>query len=270
MTGPTMTGDTWLGRGALALLAMVLIGGGCLLPQDQTGDDDTRPGGGGDDDTGDDDTGDDDDMTPPDDDDTGDDDTGDDDTGDDDDFTSGGDEDHDGYTTEEGDCDDHNPAIYPGADDICDAFDNDCDGRLNEDSLGYDMFEPNDQNGHDLGDLSGASDTIDSFIHEPDDEDHFLFYLVDGWIDWFDLVLDLSAVPQGVDLALELYLVDDADHNYVGLVGSADDGGPGDAEYLDYDGSYWGDDSGTYEVVVYSESGFDCDDAYILTISGGG
>ncbi len=241
MTGPTMTGDTWLGRGALALLAMVLIGGGCLLPQDQTGDDDTRPGGGGDDDTGDDDTGDDDDMTPPDDDDTGDDDTGDDDTGDDDDFTSGGDEDHDGYTTEEGDCDDHNPAIYPGADDICDAFDNDCDGRLNEDSLGYDMFEPNDQNGHDLGDLSGASDTIDSFIHEPDDEDHFLFYLVD-----------------------------DADHNYVGLVGSADDGGPGDAEYLDYDGSYWGDDSGTYEVVVYSESGFDCDDAYILTISGGG
>ncbi len=271
MTRISRMGEGWIGWAAFALLALALTAGGaCLLPPDQTGDDDRRPGGGdddtGDDDTGDDDTGDDDDMTPPGDDDTGDDDTAD----DDDDFTSGADEDHDGYTTEQGDCDDHNPAVYPGADDVCDPFDNDCDGRLNEDSIGYDMFEPNDQNGFDLGDLSGSSDTIDSFIHAPDDEDIFLFYVSDGWLDWFDIVLDLSVVPPGVDLGMELYLVDDVDHTYVGLVGSVDDGGEGEPEYLDYDGSYIDDDTGTYEVVIYANTGFDCDDAYVLTVSGGG
>ena len=268
MIASSKTGVTTAVRGAL-LLAMLWFAGslGCLLPPQP--DDDDRPGGGDDDATWGDDDDDDDDMTPPGDDDTGDDDTGDDDTGDDD-FTAGGDEDHDGYTTEQGDCDDHNPDVYPGADDLCDPFDNDCDGRLNEDSIGYDMFEPNDQNGFDLGDLTGTLDTVDSFIHEPDDEDRFLFFVEDGYIDWFDIVLDLSGVPQGVDLALELYLVDDVDHNYVGLVASADDGGPGDAEYIDYDGSYWGDDTGMYEVLIYSESGYDCDDAYVIIVSGGG
>ncbi len=264
---PSSTTDVTTAARCALLLAMLWIAGslGCVLPPQ---DDDDRPGGGDDDATwGDDD--DDDDMTPPGDDDTGDDDTGDDDTGDDD-FTHGGDEDNDGYTTEQGDCDDHNPDVYPGAEDLCDPFDNDCDGRLNEDSVGYDMFEPNDNNPFDLGDLTGSLDTVDSFIHEPDDEDHFTFYVYDGWADWFDIVLDLSGVPQGVDLGLELYLVDDVDHNYVGLVASSDDGGPGDPEYIDYDGSYWGDDTGTYEIVIYSESGYDCDDAYVIIVSGGG
>lgn len=36
--------------------------------------------------------------------------------------------DGDGYTPDQGDCDDTNPAIHPGAMEICDGLDNDCDG----------------------------------------------------------------------------------------------------------------------------------------------
>ena len=39
---------------------------------------------------------------------------------------SAGDADADGYTVDEGDCDDNDPAVYPGADEVCDGKDNDC------------------------------------------------------------------------------------------------------------------------------------------------
>lgn len=41
--------------------------------------------------------------------------------------------DNDGYTTCAGDCNDFNPDVYPGAKDICDGHDNDCDGMYDED-----------------------------------------------------------------------------------------------------------------------------------------
>jgi len=42
------------------------------------------------------------------------------------------DEDGDGWEVDEGDCDDTNAAVFPGADEVCDGIDNDCDGSIDE------------------------------------------------------------------------------------------------------------------------------------------
>ena len=45
------------------------------------------------------------------------------------------DADGDGVAAADGDCDDADPSAYPGADEICDAKDQDCDGNVDEDAL---------------------------------------------------------------------------------------------------------------------------------------
>ncbi|MFA6474926.1 MAG: putative metal-binding motif-containing protein [Patescibacteria group bacterium] len=45
------------------------------------------------------------------------------------------DDDGDGYTEEQGDCDDCEPRKYPGAVEICDMLDNDCDGHVDNDAI---------------------------------------------------------------------------------------------------------------------------------------
>ena len=96
---------------SLLSFCLVLAVTGCPDP----GDDDATTD---DDDTGDDDAADDDD-------------TGDDDDSDDDDDTAPADADGDGWTTGDGDCDDSDPAVYPGSHETevpGDGVDQDCDG----------------------------------------------------------------------------------------------------------------------------------------------
>ncbi len=58
-----------------------------------------------------------------------------------------GDGDGDGYTVATGDCSDSNAAIYPGAPELCDSLDNDCNGQMDEncgvdaDGDGYGAYE---------------------------------------------------------------------------------------------------------------------------------
>jgi len=107
-------------RHVTASAVLCLLLGGCP-GTDDPGDDDTTAAD--DDDTaGDDDDTADDDTTPSDDDTT----AGDDDT------ASRADADGDGWTDLGGDCDDGDAAVHPGAPEICDSLDNDCDGDTDE------------------------------------------------------------------------------------------------------------------------------------------
>lgn len=58
--------------------------------------------------------------------------TDDDDAQSDDDFELVYDLDGDGWTESEGDCDDSDPSVHPGAEEVCDGVDNDCNGQLDD------------------------------------------------------------------------------------------------------------------------------------------
>ncbi len=60
---------------------------------------------------------------------------------------AGVDTDGDGYTVGEGDCDDTDPGVYPGAEEVCDQRDNDCDGSYDEDGQS-DFYLDGDGDGH--------------------------------------------------------------------------------------------------------------------------
>lgn len=48
------------------------------------------------------------------------------------------DNDADTFTEADGDCNDGNATVYPGATEICDSLDNDCDGVIDEDPVDSD------------------------------------------------------------------------------------------------------------------------------------
>ena len=170
------------------------------------------------------------------------------------------DADGDGWPADDGDCDDNDPTVHPNTVDGCDDVDNDCDGELNEDVVSEDPQEPNDEAPNYVGDLTNANSAIAGYLHNEQDVDRFSFYVDDGWLGDFWVDVQLTGVPGSADYVLELWLDG-------GVVGYSDTSG---AEGIHFDGDSWEDDSGTYEVRVYSVMGFSCTQAYVLEMEGSG
>lgn len=83
------------------------------------------------------------------------------------------DDDLDGVSVEAGDCDDSNPAMHPGAIEICDGVDNNCDGSIDDDATDQSTFY-RDRDGDGFGDAATsltACEAPSGFIDDSTDCD---------------------------------------------------------------------------------------------------
>jgi hypothetical protein len=182
---------------------------------------------------------------------------GDDDTG----ATGGTDADSDGVTTEDGDCDDNNDAVFPGADEVCDGVDNDCDNLVDDDdddvdtSTGGTFYADADADGF------GAEGSAATEACEAGE----------GWAETADDCDDANAEIHPA--ATEVCDEDDTDENCNGTADDDDDTVDPDSGaiyFTDADGDTYGDvdDPGIWacEEPPSSEGGYvtdatDCDDS---------
>ena len=157
------------------------------------------------------------------------------------------------------DCDDLDPTVLPGALDLCDGIDDDCDGQVDEDAP-----QP-----------SGPDHTLEAsdehlavaYPFPTGRTETFTFYAEDPWFGVFGIDAWVNHVPDSVDLRLELWRHVGA---HVARVELSDDGGSGRIESIHHGGTPGESDAGTYEVRVITMSGAACDDPYTLQIRVGG
>ena len=122
------------------------------------------------------------------------------------------DQDGDGYF--EDDCDDNNPNVYPGVEEICDGVDNDCDGDVDEDVK--DQFYL-DADGDGFGDENSVELACDSPVgyvpngNDCDDQDVYSF---PGALEFCDEVDNDCDGDIDEEVTLTFYL--DADGDGVG------------------------------------------------------
>ena len=154
------------------------------------------------------------------------------------------DSDGDGFTVDDGDCDDNDATINPGADEVCDDVDNDCDDEVDEadasDAITW--YGDTDEDGYgDEADVLTSCDQPDGYS---------------------ELSGDCNDDDDAIHPAAE-EVCDEVDNDCDGTV----DQGASDAStwYYDGDGDDWGVDTKTVESCEppkgYAEYSGDCDDA---------
>ena len=159
----------------------------------------------------------------------------------------------DGYASMPGDCDDTDPAIHPGAPELCDGVDQDCDTAVDEDAVDAVVLY-RDADGDGFGNLDGLERVC------PGDA-------TDGYVDDFSDCddLDWSVYPGSVERC------DAIDNDCNGIV---DDDYAVDAPafHVDLDGDGYGDPAATARMCT-AHAGFttdatDCDDTSSATYLG--
>jgi len=187
--------------------------------------------------------------------------------GDDDDTSGPQDLDGDGYTEADGDCDDGDDTIHPGAEELCDEVDHNCDGDIHGDNDGdgsdvCDDCDDADDTVH-PGALETNGDGVDSNCDGLDDlvpgencygDDNTIS--VPGWVEFTISWNDESNGPAGAD-----HYFDDVE--FIGVAGTTVHIGMWERE--------WGLDAYLYlldpacQIVAEDDNGADPqdDDAYL-------
>ena len=154
------------------------------------------------------------------------------------------DADGDGWTSGDGDCNDDDASIHPGAPEVCDSIDQDCDDQIDEDVLTTFYY---DGDGDEFGDSENTAEACEA----PAD------YVEAGG----DCDDDDASISPAAD-----EVCDGIDNDCDGVVDDADDSVVDQSTYyLDSDDDGFGDPGVSTEACTrpegYSDSEDDCDDA---------
>ena len=154
-----------------------------------------------------------------------------------------------GYVSDGTDCDDSIATTYPGATELCDGEDNDCDGEVDNNAVDLmDWYVDGDGDGYGTGIALTTCDQPSGYVAMEGDCD-------DGNVD---------ASPAGVEVC------DEVDNDCDGSVDNVPTDGI--TYYLDDDGDTYGLDNSMVNVCSlpagYAEVAGDCDDAADMTYPG--
>ena len=170
------------------------------------------------------------------------------------------DNDGDGYSELEEDCDDADPTTYPGASEVCDNYDNNCNGLINEDWWdSYDITTGMDNDtvdtAYDLGEVDAgflwSGDYLEVAglsLHESADEDWFKVDIDDDIYDNANFTIRVSNLYAGGTWVVELYDIN-------GGTPQLEDSASGTGSLsVGFNGDWLDDDEDDWAIRVYQAS----------------